>query len=170
MRRVMTAPEPPPNPTSSATTRVLSIDPGSKRVGLAISDETKQFAFPLETLSFRDLGDLLDQIEDRVQTKQVSCVVVGHPIDMSGTRGLAALRAERLAAQLERRLAARTPTVAVRLWDERLSTSEATRALKQAGLRGRALRDQIDASSAAVVLRSFLAANTDLSRARRDKT
>src|SRR5688500_13617673 len=115
----------------------LGIDVGSVRVGVAVCDPGGSFATPVETVQ-RDPhgGRDLDRIAVLAAERDAMEVVVGLPRSLSGREGPAAEAARDYAEQLARRLADRLPTVPVRLVDERLTTVDAQRRLRDTGMRG----------------------------------
>jgi len=131
--------------------RILGIDLGEKRVGLAISDPSQMIASPLGKLEFKTEQQLIVEIEAVVKQKEVKEIVVGYPLRTSGKKGELALFAERMASLLKNRLG-----LEVHLWDERMSTQGAERALLEADL-SRSKRKQVrDQVSAGLILQSFL--------------
>lgn len=133
--------------------RVLGLDLGDVRIGVAISDDARRLAVPLGTVRAGAPQDLR-AIAELVREHGVSLVVVGHPLSLSGRRGEAARRAEAFAEVLRAVL-----PVPVVLHDERLSTVEAERALRAAGARGARRRRAVDRSAATVVLQAYLDAH-----------
>jgi putative Holliday junction resolvase len=130
--------------------RVLGLDLGQARIGVALSDPDRRVAVPLGTIRTGAPGDL-KAITSLVREHGVEVVVVGYPLDLSGRRGEAADHAERFAAVLNEVLA-----IPVVLEDERLSTVQAERELAAAGVRGRRRRRVVDQSAATVILQSYL--------------
>lgn len=130
--------------------RVLGLDLGDVRIGVAISGPDRKVAVPLGTVHTGAPADL-KAIARIVQESEVTLVVVGNPLRMSGESGARARHAEEFAAALRQFL-----PVPVVLHDERLSTAEAERALKEAGAGGRERRAAVDRSAAAVILQSYL--------------
>lgn len=131
--------------------RILGIDLGTRRIGLALSDPTETVASPLVTLAHRSLREDVDQIAALCRDHAVAAVVVGWPRNMDGTSGPSARRAEEFARALRRVLA-----LPVDLWDERLSSAAAERSLIQGNVRRsrrRSLRDQV---AAALILQACL--------------
>jgi len=131
--------------------RVLAIDLGTVRVGLALSDPLRLTGQPLGRLDRRALRDGLDALTDIIRERGVSVVVVGHPLLMSGLAGERAADAEKFADRL--RAAVPIPVV---LWDERLTTVIAERALVEGNVRRKARREVVDAAAAALLLQSWL--------------
>jgi len=131
--------------------RVLAIDPGSKRIGLAISDPTGVVALSLESLE-RDPGQgWADHIKSLVEEHTTAEVVVGLPKNMDGSEGPAAADARRVCQVLQDRL-----SVPVKLWDERLTTVAAQRMFREAGVTARRSRKRLDAVAAVLILQGYL--------------
>jgi putative Holliday junction resolvase len=130
--------------------RVLGLDLGDARIGVAISDPGRRLAVPLGTVQTGAPHDL-KALAAMVREHGVTELVVGHPRSMSGRAGPRAKLAERFADALGTAL--RLP---VHLQDERLSTVEAERALRAAGAGGRARRRVVDRSAATVILQAWL--------------
>ena len=128
------------------TKRILAIDPGERRVGLAVSDPLGITAQGLDTFDRRS-GDLLGHLRGIVEAYEVGEIVVGHPVSMSGRPSEASISAGKLAEEIEREL--KVPT---RLWDERLTSVEARRTL--AG--SRAPKGAADRIAAVLILQSYL--------------
>lgn len=131
--------------------RVLALDVGDRRVGVAVSDPLGMCARPLTVVVRRSREQDYGAISALVDEYEVSRVVVGHPLELHGEVGPQARRVERYAAGLAEHLA-----VPIVLWDERLSTSEAERMLHEAGESSRQYRGRLDAVAAAVILQSYL--------------
>src|SRR5262245_28145594 len=127
--------------------RVLGIDPGERRVGLAVSDPERRVALGLPTFTAGHGKSLVDHLRGLLITFGVGRVVVGYPRSLDGSVGTAARRATALARRLRRDLG-----VAVELWDERLTTVQAERVLR--GTRAEpGARDRI---AATLILQSYL--------------
>lgn len=131
--------------------RVLAVDLGTVRVGLALSDPLRITGQPMGHLQRRELRSDLRALIDVVEAHDVSTVVVGHPLLMSGLAGERALDAEKFAERLRASL-----TCSVVLWDERLTTVQAERALIEGDVSRRTRRKVIDAAAAALLLQSWL--------------
>ena len=130
--------------------RVLGLDLGDARIGVAISDDRRRIAVPVGTVRTGAPADV-KAIADLVHGHGVTLVVVGHPIHLSGEAGERAHHAERFAEALDAFL-----DVPVLLQDERLSSVEADRALREAGASGRERRRTVDRSAATVILQAWL--------------
>ena len=144
----------PPRPPAAQRSggRVLGVDVGTVRVGLAMSDPTGTLASPLETLRrAKDRSDL-DRLAALVLEHEVTEVVVGEPVHLSGASGASAQDA----ADYAQELADRIPDVPVILIDERLSTVTAASHLREGGIDSRKQRQVIDQAAAVVILQQFL--------------
>ncbi len=136
--------------------RVLAVDVGSRRVGVALSDPSRTLATPQEPIEVKDLAQTVSAVVDLALRRDVDTIVVGMPITLRGEQGPQALRVEEFIAALEDALARRAPGVRVVRWDERLSTVEAEALLRQAGYDGRSRKGRVDSAAAAVILQGFL--------------
>ena len=130
--------------------RVLGLDLGDAHIGVAISDDARRVAVPVGTIPAGVPQDL-KAIAKLVSENDVTAVVVGHPISMSGARGPRAHHAEEFAGALRSFL-----QIPIELHDERLSTVEADRALREAGATGRQRRRVVDRTAATVILQAWL--------------
>ena len=139
-------------PSSRPTGRVIGVDVGTVRVGLAMSDPTGTLASPLETLRRAKNGADLDRLAALVVEHEVAEVVVGEPVHLSGASGASAEDASNYAQEL----ADRIPDVPVILIDERLSTVTAASHLRESGIDSRKQRPVIDQAAAVVILQQFL--------------
>jgi putative Holliday junction resolvase len=144
----------PPRPPAAQprTGRVLGVDVGTVRVGLALSDPTGTLASPLETLRRAKNHSDLDRLAALVVEHEVTEVVVGEPVHLSGASGVSAQDAGNYAQEL----ADRIPDVPVILIDERLSTVTAASHLREGGIDSRKQRAVIDQAAAVVILQQFL--------------
>jgi putative Holliday junction resolvase len=129
--------------------RVLGLDFGERRIGVALSDPSGWLATPLTVLSRSSREDDFSAIQALIEQHQVDRVIVGYPRSLDGTVGPQARLVENYAAKL--RTCLQVPVV---LWDERLSTAHAERLIHEAGKRVQ--RERIDAVAAAVILQSYL--------------
>lgn len=128
---------------------VLGIDFGQARIGLAISDELRLLAHPLETIPANRTS--AKRIAEIVQERKIDKVVIGIPRHMSGQIGESAQKALDFAAELRRKLACPVET-----WDERLTSVAANRALAEAGKKTRQTRGIVDQVAAQMILQGFL--------------
>ncbi|HEY7462094.1 MAG TPA: Holliday junction resolvase RuvX [Gemmatimonadota bacterium] len=131
--------------------RILAVDYGTKRVGLALSDPTRTLAAGLPTLERRPKQPLPEAIARLVERHAVGEVLVGLPLEADGTVGERARTVERFAEALRARV-----SVPVTLVDERLSTVRAYELLRERGKRARAGKAHADRVSAAILLQDYL--------------
>jgi putative Holliday junction resolvase len=131
--------------------RVLAIDHGSKRMGIALSDETATIAQPLEFIPAEPFNDFLARLKHLIVEKQVDQILVGMPRNMDGSYGPAALKVQEFVAVLKE-----TTAVPIKTWDERLTSAQANRMLIQADVRRDKRKQRIDAAAAAILLQSYL--------------
>jgi putative Holliday junction resolvase len=131
--------------------RILALDPGSVRVGVAISDELRIIARPVEFIPAEPFMALVDRVKELIRDQQVELIVVGMPRNMDGTYGEAATKAREFVAALKDVI-----VVPIRTWDERLTTVSAAKALRSGGTKAANQRGKIDAAAAAVLLQGYL--------------
>ena len=131
--------------------RIMGIDYGTARIGVALSDELQMLAHPAETILLAKGPDPLGRIETLAREKNVETIVVGLPRHMNGSDGISAEKARKFAEQLRAKV-----TCAVRMWDERLSTVAAHRSLREAGKSTRQTRGYVDQVAAQILLQSYL--------------
>jgi putative Holliday junction resolvase len=131
--------------------RILAIDYGTKRVGLALSDETGTIGQPIGFLPGEPASKLFDLLKETIGERHVEEIVVGIPRNMNGTYGPAAEKAREFAAALQEIVA-----VPVRNWDERLTTVQANRFLIESGMRREKRKERVDQTAAAILLQSYL--------------
>jgi putative Holliday junction resolvase len=129
--------------------RILGLDVGDRRIGLAISDPGGHFAVPLRTLQRTALDDVVRSLTDLVAKEDVSAIVVGLPLRMDGTAGSQAESVQEFVQELLSAV-----KVPVTLWDERLSTVQADQLLRSGGSRKR--KAEQDALAAAIILQGYL--------------
>lgn len=130
--------------------RALGLDPGTKRIGVAMSDSLRTMAFPRSSLAMSD--GVVDLIVDLVREEAIVTVVVGRPLSLSGAVSSSTTKADDFSYALERAL----PDVELVRWDERLTTVSAQKAMTSAGKSSREQRDSIDSAAAVVLLQHFL--------------
>lgn len=137
--------------------RVLGIDHGDARVGLAVSDELGMLAHALETVEVKKTPDLVGYVAKIATEKDVRHIVIGNPKNMDGTSGTAAQKVKEFAEKLRTQV-----TCPVTLWDERLTSVAAQKALHQAGRNVKQSREVIDQVAAQMILQSWLDAQSML--------
>ncbi len=135
----------------SKDTRILAIDLGTKNIGLAVSDPLGLTAQPLPTLRRSNRRADLAHLGELVEALAVERVLVGHPLHLKGYAGARAQQAERFADRLQEKL-----EVPVELFDERLTTVEAERLLREAGATRAERRRAADQIAAQLILQTYL--------------
>jgi len=136
--------------------RILALDIGEKRIGVAVSDQTRTLARPVQAIVRASLDSDIQALADLLAHYNVDTLVIGYPLSLSGEEGPQAVRVKRYAE----RLTAKLP-ITVTLWDERYSTLEATEKLVAAGRRRQGDKGQVDAAAAAVILQGYLDSRRD---------
>jgi len=131
--------------------RILAIDHGTKRMGIAISDEMLTIAQPLEYIAAEPLDKFFDRLKQIIADKQISLIVVGVPRNMDGTYGPAAARVQEFVTALKEAV-----TVPIKTWDERLTSVQANRYLIEADVRRSRRKEKVDKTAAAILLQSYL--------------
>jgi putative Holliday junction resolvase len=131
--------------------RVMAIDHGTKRMGIAVSDELKIIAQPLEYIAAEPFADLLARLKELVREKEVDLIVIGMPRNMNGSYGPAALKVQEFVAALKSAL-----TVPIKTMDERLTSAQANRFLLQGNVRRDKRKEKVDKTAAALLLQSYL--------------
>jgi putative Holliday junction resolvase len=132
----------------------LGVDLGRARIGLALADDVLRTARPLRVVPHRAEAADLAAIAEAARAYEAERVVVGLPLNMDGSEGPAARHARAFARKIEAALG-----VPVELFDERLSTFEAERRLRDRGFSAKDLRSRVDAEAAAVILQGWLDRN-----------
>ena len=131
--------------------RLMGIDPGRKRVGIAISDENKIIASPLTTIIKNKYSDFVKEIIKIVEENQIKGIVIGNPINMDGTASHSSQSAKDLAIHLSKDV-----TKNVTLWDERLSSQGAFNLASDLAINTSKKVDKLDENSAQFILQGAL--------------
>ena len=131
--------------------RLMGIDPGRKRVGIAISDENKIIASPLTTIIKNKYSDFVKEIIKIVEENQIKGIVIGNPINMDGTASHSSQSAKDLAINLSKDV-----TKNVTLWDERLSSQGAFNLASDLAINTSKKVDKLDENSAQFILQGAL--------------
>ena len=131
--------------------RILALDHGTVRIGLAVSDEMKLFAQPLDYLPAEPFAEFVQQLKVIVKEKEVDLIVVGMPRNMDGSYGPAAQRVREFVIALKEAI-----PMPIRTWDERLTSVTANRLLTEGNVRGEKRKEKVDKVAAAVLLQSYL--------------
>jgi len=131
--------------------RILGMDVGARRIGLAVSDPLGITAQGIKTLQRRNKRTDFAQLEKVIRDYQVAEIVVGYPLRMSGAEGIQAEKMQLFAEDLRRRF--RLP---VHLWDERLSSAQANRLLRQTEMSIKRRGEVVDQMAAVLILQSWM--------------
>ncbi|RTZ63217.1 MAG: Holliday junction resolvase RuvX [Verrucomicrobia bacterium] len=131
--------------------RVLAIDHGTVRMGIAMSDEFKMIAQPLEFIPAEPFSGFLDRLRELLREYEVELILLGMPRNMDGSYGEASLKVREFEAVLKNSI-----TVPMKTWDERLTSVQANRALSEGRAKKKKKRQNVDAIAAAILLQSYL--------------
>ena len=133
------------------TGRVLALDLGKRRIGLAMSDAMRVTAQGLKTLERTNVREDLARLSQLAVENDVSLIVIGNPLHMSGREGSQAEKAHEFGARLQA-----ASSLPVEFWDERLTTVEAQRVLRESGISSRKRAQAVDQLAAVILLESYL--------------
>ncbi len=133
--------------------KILAVDYGDTRTGLAMCDSMELLASPLGVITEKSLNKTADKIAIAATEQGAKMVVVGLPLNMDGSEGERAETCKRVAAMLREAL----PDMPVEMWDERSTTKTAIMYMNETDTRGKKRKQTIDAAAAAIILDSFLA-------------
>lgn len=137
--------------------RLLALDLGEKRVGVAVSDELWITVRPLPPLRRTNWKELLRAVADLIQRFDAQGIVIGLPLNLNGDEGQAAEDAKQSARNFELSL-----KIPVYLQDERLTSREAEESLREAGFSDNEIREHVDSHAAAIILRDFIVKHSSL--------
>ena len=143
--------QPPRDISRTVPGRILGLDVGSKRIGVAVSDPLGITAQGIETLHRRNKRLDFEVLARLAKTYQVAEIVVGFPLRMSGEEGEQAEKMQRFAEELRERLG-----LPVHLWDERLTSAEANRLLRATEMSIRRRGQVVDRMAAVLILQSWM--------------
>ena len=132
-------------------TRIMGLDVGSKTIGVAVSDPLGITAQGLDTIRRRNKRRDFEELERLVRAYAVEQIVVGYPLRLSGNEGRASEKMRQFADELRKRF-----EVQVHLWDERLTSSQANRILREADLSIRKRSQAVDRMAAVLILQSWM--------------
>ena len=135
----------------SSGSRLLGIDLGSKRIGIAISDYNQKIATPLQTLDKSKQGKLIDELESIITENDIKGIIIGNPINMDGTYGKSSQSAKDTAINISKKI-----DIPVSLWDERLSTVWAFNLSSELDINVSKREKDIDKFAAAFILQGAL--------------
>ncbi len=135
----------------SSGSRLLGIDLGTKRIGIAISDYNQKIATPLQTLDKSKQGKLIDELESIIKENDIKGIIIGNPINMDGTYGKSSQSAKDIAINISNKI-----DIPVSLWDERLSTVGAFNLSSELDINVSKREKDIDKFAAAFILQGAL--------------
>lgn len=136
--------------------RILGIDPGERRTGVAVSDLTGTLAGGIELVEASGLNDCAKKVMAIAEKYRVSEIVIGYPVNMNGTLGESAKRAEKFRDLLEDCINEKGWDTAVALFDERMTSSLAHVYMNQTGIKGKNRKEKIDMLSAQIILQNYM--------------
>lgn len=131
--------------------KILAVDLGLARTGIAVSDPREMLASPVGTIEERSLERLAQRVAAIAAEQRAEQLVVGHPRNMDGSRGESARRAEDFAETLKK-----LTNLPVELWDERMTTVSAIGYLNQTDVRGKKRKQVVDTVAATIILQDYL--------------
>jgi len=131
--------------------RILALDIGDKRIGLALSDPLKMIANPLETLFRTTLNKDLSHIIEIIQEKEIELIVCGMPVSLAAKETEQTVKTRIFVEHLKERV-----SIPIKLIDERLTTSSAERVLIEGGVRRENRKQVIDKVAATIILQNYL--------------
>ncbi len=131
--------------------RVLAIDHGTKRMGVAASDELGILAQPLEFIPADPFHEFLARLKEILGDREIDQILVGMPRNMDGSYGPQALKVQDFVAVLKKSV-----LQPIKTWDERLTTVQAAGALRASGKKAKQQKGKVDAAAAAVLLQGYL--------------
>ena len=134
--------------------RILALDHGTKRIGVAISDELKMLAHPLEFILAESMPAFVERLRAILAEKPCELILVGMPRNMDGSFGPAAEKVREFIAKLQPQV-----TLPIKTWDERLTSTQANRMMIEGNVRRDQRKLKVDAMAAAVLLQSYLDAH-----------
>lgn len=131
--------------------RILALDHGTRRIGVAVSDELKMIAQPIEFIPAVPFTAFLDRLKVLIREKEVELILIGMPRNMDGSYGEAATRVREFITVLQE-----TITIPLKVWDERLTSRQAERLLIEGNVGRKDRKGKIDKTAAALLLQSYL--------------
>ena len=131
--------------------RLLGIDPGKKRIGLAISDEDKLVSTPLKTILKKKNFDFIKEIKEIIEENNIKGIVVGNPLNMDGSKGSSSQSSNDFARNLSNNI-----SIPVTMWDERLSSEGAFKLSANTGVNTSKKIEKLDQNAASFILQGVL--------------
>lgn len=132
--------------------KIMAVDYGDSRTGLATCDKSEILATPLMIISEKDFDRCIEKTAEQAKLNRAERIVVGHPINMNGTLGPRSEKCRLFADRLRELV-----DVDVVMWDERSSTVSAINIMNENNVRGKKRKETLDAAAAAIILESYLA-------------
>ncbi len=134
--------------------KLLGLDWGSKRIGMAISTSSIGIALPLRTLSRASWTNDVSAIQNIIQTHNISMIIIGLPLLLSGKLGQQALNIKNAVTKLQTEI-----EIPINLFDERLTTKQSYKILKETQTKSSKIDEKIDEVSACLILQSYIDSN-----------
>ena len=131
--------------------RIMALDHGTRRIGVAVSDETKTIATPMEFIPAESMGQVVERLQQILREKEIELILIGMPRNMDGSYGPATEKVKEFIAALQPHI-----TTPIKTWDERLTSVMANRALLQGNVRRDQRKQKVDKMAAAILLQSYL--------------
>ena len=147
------------NNTDNNIKRILGVDLGDRRTGVAITDLTGTLAGGLEAVESTGLTDCAKKVLDIIAKYDVCEIVIGYPINMNGTKGESSLKVEKFKEILEKLAKSQNIELKITLFDERLSTSLAHVYMNQTGIKAKSRKNKVDMLSAQIILQNYIDSN-----------
>ncbi|MBQ8172160.1 MAG: Holliday junction resolvase RuvX [Oscillospiraceae bacterium] len=132
--------------------KIMAVDYGDTRTGLAMCDKSEILASPLKIITMKDFDRCIEMVAEEVKLNKAEMVIVGNPINMNGTYGPRSEKCNLFAEKLRELV-----DVEVKMWDERSSTVSAIGIMNENNKRGKKRKETLDAVAAAIILESYLA-------------
>ena len=133
------------------TSRLIGLDLGSKRIGVAICDENQKIATPLKTINKSNFEDLINELEDIIKENNIKGIIIGNPINMDGSLGKSSQSVNDVSKAISKEI-----DLPISLWDERLSTVGAFKLTKNLGINVTKREKNIDKNAAAFILQGAI--------------
>ena len=131
--------------------RLLGIDPGKKRIGLAISDEDKLVSTPLKTILKKKNFNFIKEIKEIIEENNIKGIIVGNPLNMDGSKGSSSQSSNDFARNLSNNI-----SIPVTMWDERLSSEGAFKLSDNMGVNTSKKIEKLDQNAASFILQGVL--------------
>ena len=131
--------------------RLLGIDPGKKRIGLAISDEDKLVSTPLKTILKKKNFNFIKEIKEIIEENNIKGIIVGNPLNMDGSKGSSSQSSNDFARNLSNNI-----SIPVTMWDERLSSEGAFKLSANTGVNTSKKIEKLDQNAASFILQGVL--------------